>query len=213
MWCKSSLLNVVSNSGLDVKDLIDSVFRTLDIFEYHKEEAYSIIQKIEPADGEQALTLVLSSNDELYFDQLSLQAHIQAAIHNVRSVYDLLAQLINKLLLSDPLKIHECDINKLINRLGDSPVKDAIIAAINTESYAYINSFVNVIKHRNLVVLNPEVNFEELKAGIRFSSFKYKAKNYPSLWAVDALQESLNVKNQIVTIGEILNNHLCLHRV
>ncbi|TOE33394.1 hypothetical protein CGJ44_25865, partial [Vibrio parahaemolyticus] len=69
-------------------------------------------------------------NDELYFDQLSLQAHIQAAIHNVRSVYDLLAQLINKLLLSDPLKIHECDINKLINRLGDSPVKDAIIAAI-----------------------------------------------------------------------------------
>ncbi|WIG67698.1 hypothetical protein KEC58_09440 [Photobacterium damselae] len=151
---------------------------------------------------------MLSPADELYFDQLSLQAHIQAATHNARSVYDLLAQLINKLILVEPIKVHDCDVNKVIKRLDDSPVKDAILAAVNTDSYAYINSFVNVIKHRNLVVLNPEVNFEELKAGIRFHSFKYQTNTYPSLWAIDVLQESLNVKNQIITIGKALNNHL-----
>ncbi|EGR2205828.1 hypothetical protein K6675_004676 [Vibrio parahaemolyticus] len=212
MWCKETLVQTLSELDFNV-DIVESIFRTISIFDFHKSEACSLIHKLEPHSDEAALMSILCPDGESYVNKLALQAHVQAAIHNARSVYDLLAQLINQVLLNSTLEVHSCDIKKVLSQLENSPVKDAINQAVGSESYSYVNSFVNVIKHRNLVVLKSEANFEELKAGIRFSSFKYRKTSYPSLWATDVLQRSIDVRNEIVDIGIALNEHLKQQRV
>ncbi|MBD1559851.1 hypothetical protein HC752_23260 [Vibrio sp. S9_S30] len=216
MWCPDLLQQNISQKGFDVKNFtesIQSVFRTIDIYEYHKEEAYSLILKIEPKSNRDGFMFVLEPSEEVYEQKLAIQAHIQSAIHNARALYDLISQLINKLLLPKPIEIYDCTINNLIKKMEHSELKSTIENAIESESYKYINAFVNVIKHRNLVAFNSQFKLIENKAGILFHSFKYSKEIYPELWATDALEKSLNVKNEIITIGEKLNEHLQIYGV
>jgi len=216
MWCPNILQERISENGFDVNDFtesIQSVFRTIDIYEYHKEEAYSLILEIEPESNRDGLMFVLEPPEGLYEKKLAIQAHIQSAIHNSRALYDLISQLINKLLLSNPIEIYDCTISNLIKKMNHSDLKNTIENALESDSYKYINAFVNVIKHRNLVAFNSQFKLVENKAGIIFHTFKYSQKTYPELWATDALEKSLNVKNEIITIGEKLNEHLQINGV
>jgi hypothetical protein len=216
MWCPDILQENISEKGFDVKiftESIQSVFRTIDIYEYHKEEAYSLILEIEPKSNRDGLMFVLEPPEGLYEKKLAIQAHIQSAIHNARALYDLISQLINELLLPNPIEIYKCTINDLIKKMNHSDLKSTIENAIKSESYKYVNAFVNVIKHRNLVAFNSQFKLVENKAGILFHTFKYRKETYPELWATDALEKSLNVKNEIITIGEKLNEHLQTHGV
>jgi hypothetical protein len=92
--------------------------------------------------------------------------------------------------------------------LSESELKTNLSVATRSESFQYVNSFVNTIKHRDLVDLNAQLDFAENRAGIRFCGFKYDKKCYPQLWAEDTLQHSLNVKNDIIHLGKILERLL-----
>jgi len=216
MWCPDILQKNISEKGFDVKiftESIQSVFRTIAIYEYHKEEAYSLILEIDSISNCNGLMFVFEPPEGLYEKKIALQAHIQSAIHNARALYDLTSQLINELLLPEPIEIYDCTINNLIKKMIYSDLKSTIENAIESESYKYVNAFVNVIKHRNLVAFNSHFKLVENKAGILFNTFKYRKEIYPELWAIDALEKSLNVKNEIITIGEKLNEHLKTHAV
>ena len=201
---------LMEEKGLSSSESIShlrSISKTIDIYEYHKEEAYAQIQNINPKDTQEALMLVFSTNDTA-MERLSIQANVQAALHNARAVYDLLAQLINKALLNNKFTVKDCSLHKVRNELADSELKQFLLTLNSSQSFKYVNAFVNTIKHRDLVNLNAQIDFVENRSGIRFSSFIYEGKEYPSLWAEDALQNTLNVKNDIITLGEILERHL-----
>ncbi len=51
-----------------------------------------------------------------------------------------------------------------------------------------------------------QVSFELDQAGVQFKSFEYKGTMYPKLWAKDVLEQSLDVKNTIISAGRKLNN-------
>ncbi|MDR7122829.1 hypothetical protein [Rheinheimera soli] len=72
-----------------------SISKTIEIYEYHKAEAYIRIKNLEPTNTQQKLMLVFEL-DASYLGRLSIQAHVQSAIHNSRALYDLFAQLLNK---------------------------------------------------------------------------------------------------------------------
>lgn len=187
---------------------IRSMSKTIDIYEYHKSEAYRLIKKNEPKSSREAMELVFQPSEEIYFDKLSIQAHIQSAIYNSRALYDIFSHLINKIFLNGKIRVNDCSIGKVKEKLKDGRFKLALSSIIETESYLYINAFVNTIKHRDLVELTASIDFVNSRSGIKFNEFQYNQKTFESLWAVEVLTHSLNAKNDMIDLFNVFKNNL-----
>lgn len=195
-------------------EYLDSVSRVIDIFEFHKVEAFSVISRLDSDDPKMAMRLVFSIDFEridVENEVISAQAHLHAALQNVRSMYDILAQLLNALLVREPIPIHLCDICKVCKSLPNGNVKTELEKILASFEYQYVNSFVNTIKHRNLVQFNRELDLHESRASIRIKPFSYSGYFYDQKWAIDVLKYGLDVKNQLIEIGQLLNSE-CIMR-
>ncbi|WP_061018008.1 hypothetical protein [Vibrio splendidus] len=189
-------------------DYLESVSRTIDIYEFHKSEAYERLAKFDTTDPEAALNLVFCDreiNTELEYQVLESQAHLQAAMGIARSMYDIFAQLANILLIAEPQPVHACYIHNIADALPDSPLKTNLRHVLASYQYRYVSGFVNTIKHRNLVKPKREFSLQESKAGIVIEYFAYGGEHFNQEWAIQALQHSLTVKNQLIDLGRMLN--------
>ncbi|HHF0488762.1 TPA: hypothetical protein ACPHTX_004147 [Vibrio antiquarius] len=190
-------------------DFLDSVDRCIDIFEFHKEEAYEIIVNLDSTDTKVGLRRVLSRNniqeEDLEYKVLAVQAHLHAALQNARAMYDILAQLLNALLVLEPRPIHKCYITDVYESLPNGKVKVELDNILSSHEYRYVNGFVNTIKHRNLVQCGQSVDFIENRYSIRIKAFSYSGVNYEQKWAVDVLEHGLTIKNRIIDVGRLLN--------
>lgn len=198
-------------SDIDVASCINnlrSMSKTIFIYEYHKSEAYKIIKDIDPKTYREAMELVFLSSKDVSFKKLAAQAHIQSAIYNSRALYDIFSHLINKVFLKGSVSVDSCSIDKVKSLLCDGVFKTSLISAINTDSYFYVNSFVNTIKHRDLVGMTSSIDFLSDRSGIKFNGFKYNKKDYESLWAIEVLSHSLNVKNNVIDLFDIFKREL-----
>jgi len=113
-----NFLKEMENSK-DHIERVQSVSRAIDIFQYHLYMAKDSNDSIEASTPREAMELVFIPDDKRQFvfdTKLATQANTQASIHSARSIYDLFAQLVNGLLLDDPLAVHKCDfLNLKIN--------------------------------------------------------------------------------------------------
>lgn len=190
---------------------IDSVSRAIEIFEYHKQLAKDSVDKVEPKNTLNAIELVLTPREKSAYyrtQKLVIQANTQACIHYARSIHDLFAQLTNGLLLKKPLGVHDCDIKKLREKLEASQLKNLIDTLLESQDFAYVEAFVNTMKHRNLIQFGAFISFETGLSGVRFKEFKYSGKTFKPLWAEQVLQHALAVKNKVIDIGCVLNQEL-----
>ncbi|MER0399205.1 hypothetical protein ABRZ58_22710, partial [Vibrio vulnificus] len=188
---------------------LDSVARCIDIFEYHKEEAYEIITSLDSTDTKTGLRCILSRDniqkEEQEYKMLAVQSHLHAALQNARSMYDILAQLLNALLVLEPIPIHKCYISDVHKSLPSGNVKAELDNILSSHEYRYINGFVNTIKHRNLVQCGQFVDFIENRYSIRVRAFSYAGTNYEQKWAIDVLEHGLTIKNRLIDVGRLLN--------
>lgn len=190
---------------------IKSVSRTIELFEYHLYTAKKSNDSIGTPNLKQAMELIFTPKEklaEVFETKLIIQANSQACIHTARSIYDLFAQLVNGLLLSEPLPLGMCDFFKIKDKLENSKLKDYLSELSATEEFLYVNAFVNTIKHRNLVSFDALADTGEGKIGVKFQPFIYNGETYPAMWAEEVLKQSLFVKNSIVKAGILLNRQL-----
>ena len=169
-------------------DYLDSVSRTIEIFEHHKSEAYKVISFLDTIDPKKAMWLVFSygdENEELENKVLVAQAHRQAALYNARNMYDIFAQLINVLLFYTPKRIHECNVKSVCDNLTRETLKSRIYEVLESYEYKYVNGFVNTIKHRSLIHLNRTVDLMESRAAIRVKPFEYRNDSFCKKWAIN----------------------------
>ncbi len=200
---ESEFIKVIHGMDVDVDGCIQnlrSMSKIIDIYEYHKCEAYKYIKQLQPEFGPEALRGVLQPTKKDAYIKLKAQANIQAAIYNARSLYDILSCLINIVFLQGEIDVWSCNIGRVSKKLDKSPMKSHIESTLNGKEYLYVNGFVNTIKHRDLVVLSSSVDFVSEKTGIRFDTFKYKGEVFPSLWAIEALSYVHYIKNEIINI-------------
>ncbi|EPM4326308.1 hypothetical protein ACTJ27_004271 [Vibrio vulnificus] len=201
MWNIEQLkLHLKNNSNTSEKntDYLDSLARCIEIFDYHKEEAYTVIERLDSSDLKFGLKFVLSTGEQLAeheYSTLVVQANIHAALQNSRAMYDIFAQLLNSLLVKIPMEVHRCDISKVSKLLPDGAIKSQLEATLSAYDYSYVSGFVNTIKHRNLVQCGRHLDFIENRASIRIKSFSYCGDTYDQKWAVDVLQYGLNCTN------------------
>ncbi len=185
-----------------------SMSKTIDIYEYHKSEAYRLIKEIEPKSHLEKMKFVWQPSKEMRRKKLLIQAHIQAAIYNSRALYDIFSHLINKVVLDGKIKVNYCSIDKVLNHLPAGSLKAALDLSIRTDAYLYVNAFVNTIKHRDLVETSSSIDFVNNRFGIKFIGFNYKEKPFDSLWAIDVLERSFNVKNNVIDLFKVFKNGL-----
>lgn len=190
---------------------INSIDRTVEIFIYHMSSAKKLIDNIEPQNEEDHLDLIFTPKDkrlDLEEAKLGIQAETQATVHNARSIHDMFSQIANSLLLSPPIEIRKCNISNLTYKLPQSKLKDYLNEMLDTEAYLYVNSFLNTIKHRNLVMLESKLDLQEGRGGVQFQGFKFGKNKFSPLWAIQVIEKALEVKNRVVKAGNLLNAEL-----
>lgn len=211
MWdfCKlKNHLDTLGEKREHYAEYIESVSRTIDIYEFHKCEAFELLTKLEPDTPQEKMRLVFATGIErnkLEHSVIAVQAHLHAALHNARSMYDIFAQLLNALLIVEPKPIHKCHIQDVCAALPNSELKVALDKLLESYEYKYVSGFVNIIKHRNLVQCATELDLAEDKASIRVKHFYYAKSFYDQEWALNALSYSLAVKNNLIDLGLLLN--------
>jgi hypothetical protein len=195
-------------------DLVASIEKGIFIFRYHfataRDSLADFFDPSETAKKEQVKRILNTSDDqdEYQIAKIANEANTIAAIYTVRSLYDLLAQLIRGLLLEDVLSESACNIHRVRDHLPKGDLKSAIEEVLDSEGFQYINAFANVSKHRALVKFGSWVDFVNDKSGVKFSAFEYRSEVFPELWSDEILERILGAKNEIITAGIALNREL-----
>jgi len=136
----------------------------------------------------------------------SYEAHVEACIQSLHSMADMLAQIINVVILKNQFMEDGVYFKTLIGEMeknGIAPlVTNYMKKLLNHEVFQYIDAFCNTIKHRRLI--NSKFRAEYGKdyrneSGIKFLQFNYKSKTYPETWGNDILEQYRFQMRELVT--------------
>jgi len=143
-------------------------------------------------------------------------AETEAAAQALFSMGDILAQIVNKSVLKEPLpeaQVSLPEVHKHLEEQGYAPIVVAQIESLQkSNEFKYLSAFVNTIKHRHLL----DINFRAERGegtrntqGIRFKDFEYKGRNYPVTWATDILNSyKKRIAVLICAVGNAINDYL-----
>lgn len=217
-WNLAALRSYIKAShanGSELQELVRSIERSWGIFGYHMISARDAMKGTIPTDGsdtytETMLALFGASDRQTVFEwaKIANEAHLIACLHTTRGVWDIYAQLLNRLVVSSPLTIDKCDIRRVAERLPASALRDRIDVLLASHWYGYVSAFINTTKHRQLVEHQTSVSFVEERAGIRVGAFKFNSKSFPAYWDTEVLEGAIEVNNSVIDCGRMLNAHL-----
>lgn len=155
---------------------------------YHAEQAQKVWDEFKSAhpSGYQ----IGGSNEEWWRAYYASAAETQAAVEALHAEADIIAQIINQIILRGSLREHKVTFRHVLDRLRKQNLATNVVAEIeafrNSREFKYINAFCNTIKHRRLI--NKEWRVEgraRCKEGVRFLAFAYEEDNFPVTWASD----------------------------
>jgi len=210
-WNLNALKAHIEQTQTDPKagiGFVESISRTIQIYKYHECEVFPFLNNgsnIPVCDKFQDLISMGEKRIEHEEEMVMIQAHIQAALYNVRAMYDLFAQLLNMVLLSSKYEVSACNINKVFNVLPKSSLKDELDTVLCGFNYQYVNSFINTIKHRNLLKCSHTLDFIDDRSEIKVSNFQYQKNDYEEKWGSEVLTYAYELTNQLINLGESLN--------
>ncbi len=197
-----------------VNQLLNSIDNCVNIFRFHLWAAKDDMNQFF-VDGDRAeiehfelLVGVSERSHEFESAKIAKQANIIAACHSVRALYDLFSQLIRILILEDKIKEQDCNIARVRNQLSDGELKSYICQLLDSQSYQYIEAFINVTKHRYLLQAGTQLSTIDNKITFRFMPFRYRGKDYPSHSSTEVLELVLDAKNELIKAGRLLNSSL-----
>ncbi|MDI3356380.1 hypothetical protein MO767_18815 [Pseudomonas sp. UYIF39] len=201
---------------------VDSVSHSLHIYQYHKSlarKAFDAYHAEHDPNGIKmfAAAMMAGTDEELEeFEEAKLasEANLIAAINITRNTFDIFAQIANALALPQPLYIEDCTISKVRDRLPKSPLKTEITRVTKLHWFRYLAGFSNTLKHRQLISHKPSQKYKEgtgeyLGGEAEVAAFKHHSKEFKSYWVQEVLEGTVEMHNEIVTLGITLNEH-CL---
>jgi len=214
-WHVKTLIDLSTSrkDSFACKEKVDSVCRAIDIYDYHHQEAFKSNEFVQaPTAWEQMDSIHAFGENRIELDRHTLiaQAHAQASVHSARSIHDLIAQVINIFILNSSLKEADCTIHAVRNKVPISSLKSHLNELLNSSEFSYVNSFVNTIKHRNLISFNEAIDFSNDKHGLFFKDFVFRDKTYTKKTLVELLVITHAVKNKAINLGVLVNQELGL---
>lgn len=194
--------------------VINSLGRSRDIFEYHKclaRDAFTAFNAENDPDGLKFAQRIFGFEDDDGIVQkagLISEANLIACVAITRNSYDSFGQLLNGLVVPVPLT-GNFYIHNVKDALSTGELKDRLNDALSSEWFGYTHAFMNMVKHHRLIVHNPSISFIDDNRGGKVESFRHKEKDYPACWVREALEGTVELQNSLRACG-ILLNHLYL---
>ena len=198
-----------------VLELINSISRSIQIFQYHmttaRDAMKGIIDETKPQGSENLMLIfgVSERQDEFAYAKIVSEANIIGCLYTARSLWDLFGQLVNALTLVAPLTVDRCNIKSVSDLMTASPLKVKLDGLLKSHWYTYVDAFINITKHRQLVKQMMAVSIEKDRAGIRIGGFAYnrynRTKLFKTYWGHEVLEGAIEVKNTIIECGRLLN--------
>lgn len=148
--------------------------------------------------------------------QSASEAHIEAAAQALHSMADILAQIINKVVLRDNLAEGGVALSNIADKDKNKRIPPKIIAAIDkllsSAEFRCIDAFVNTIKHRRLLDRIYHMEYGENtrnEKAVCFQEFEYKGDCYGFTWATDIIDPyKSRIFELILEIGNAVNEYL-----
>lgn len=217
-WNLTALRTYIKTSyagDAELQQLVRSIERSCRIFGYHMVSARDAMKAWIPEDAEDAQTEMmlavfgsLDQQPEYEWAKIVNEAHLIACLHTTRGVWDIYAQLLNRLIVTTPLSVERCDIGRVVALLPASALRDRLNRLLASYWYRYVSAFINTTKHRQLVEHMTTVSFADGRSGIRIGKFQYQGSSFPDYWDTEVLVGVIEVKNAVIDCGRSLNAHL-----
>ncbi len=201
------------NNSFECKEKVNSVCRAIDIYYYHHQEASKSNEFVQaPTVLEQMDSIHAFGENRIEQDRHTLiaQANAQACVHSARAIHDLIAQVINIFLLKGSLGERDCTISAVRKKLDQCSLKSHLDELLDSTEFDYVNSFVNTIKHRNLISFNEAIDFANDKHGLIFKDFFFNGKSFANKTLIELLVTTDAVKNKAINSGILVNQALGL---
>lgn len=209
---------IEANNPGDVRTaaLPRSLSRSAFIIKYHANLARDAFDqfKEEGDDHYKMFVSMMSFKPEFGMAALAHEANIIALVHTVRNYADIFAQLVNSLVLNEPILEKDCTFGKVAKDMPESALKQGMLDLNSSYWFRYLAAFSNISKHRRLIQSKPSVNFEDNVSGLKVEAFSYKLSykepetDFPQCWGHNLRNEAYNVYCRIIELGQELNDHL-----
>ena len=143
----------------------------------------------------------------------SYEAQIESCVQSLHSLADILAQIINVVVLRSKLQEDHVSIKRVVEimeREGIAPdVARSTRHLLDDKLFNYIDAFCNTIKHRRLIKTNFRAEYggnARNESGLLFEEFIFKGNTYPQTWGSDILEKHrFHLLNLITEIGLNIN--------
>jgi len=214
-WSLKFLRERIQSLGLsdadDVIARINSIGRAVLIYEYHKRlarDAFEIFSTENDPSGRCLTTHFFGMADDgivLWEAGIVSEANLIAAINITKGMFDSFGQLVNRLVLCEPI-VGNVYLHLVLKKLPPSPLRSELSAATSSEWFNYITAFINSVKHSQLVTHGASVSFVDDNRGGKLKEFTHNGKHYPSYWAREILEGVVEIQKSLIVCGQALNN-------
>lgn len=208
-------INTVKPEKVWLLSTVDSVAHSLYIYQYHKNlarDAFASYHIDQDPDGIKLFAGVMMMGTDETFEEAKLasEANLIAAINITRNTFDIFAQIVNALVLPQPLCIEHCTFSKARDGLPEGKLKEEITRVTRLPWFRYLAGFSNTIKHRQLISHKPSQKHksdtgEYLGGGAEVAGFEHGGRKFESFWVNEVLEGTVEMYNEIVTLGISLN--------
>jgi len=158
-----------------------------------------------------------TSDQQFYETVFSFEAHTESCIQCLHSMVDMLAQIINVVILRGHLAENEVSAKKLVTKQKNKippEILKRLDEFLSCYEFKYVDAFCNTIKHRRLIHSMLKAEYGEgyrNESGIIFYQFRYRHVTYQDTWANDILQKYREAFYKHITcvgvgINEFLKN-------
>ncbi len=182
---------------------------------YHLLEADEAIKEYASngEDGILDVTRLLLSNDsssqEFKLAKTIREFSLVAATTTVHTLPEVLAQIVDLLIIRGNRNVHSVSLKRTISQLGAGSLKDSFNELTNLSEYAYINAFTNTAKHISMVRSHYSINFEpDSYHGVVFKEYSYKGELYQKKRDVELIKTVKTIRSKCIEIGNQINNEL-----
>jgi hypothetical protein len=146
----------------------------------------------------------------------SYEAQVESCVHALHSQADILAQIINVLVLCNRLPEDSVSIKKVVKIMEDESIAPEVAKSlrqlIDDGVFKYIEAFCNTIKHRRLIKTDFRAEYGENarnESGLRFEEFVFKGDTYPQTWGSDILERHrFHILDLITEVGLKINGYI-----
>lgn len=176
---------------------------------FHKEKADKILNDL--------FSQSFSTADDRFYEAWeSFETHVECFVYALHSMADILAQILNIVLLRGKFAEDQVSLKRLQNemdRQGIAPdVSNKIKDLFDSTEFCYIEAFCNTKKHRRVIDSQFRAEFGghyRNEEGMVFDEIDYKGHLYPRTWGTDIIGPYREKIFELLTeIGKKINDFL-----